>query len=141
MGRRERRKEIWGNQIVVTKGHKPSRTTRESAPFQEIKISPRNSLSIVSMKRALLSSFTNVASRPAFTQARHFAVGIGAGNPSTPGWVPSVGNKIAPSVTLQKARKWDDGVADGFKAATYDELFKGKKVNIFFFTICESCFC
>eukprot|EP00193_Tetraselmis_chui_P002848 CAMPEP_0177769568 /NCGR_PEP_ID=MMETSP0491_2-20121128/10401_1 /TAXON_ID=63592 /ORGANISM="Tetraselmis chuii, Strain PLY429" /LENGTH=190 /DNA_ID=CAMNT_0019286605 /DNA_START=208 /DNA_END=780 /DNA_ORIENTATION=- len=33
--------------------------------------------------------------------------------------------------TLQPARTWDDGVADGFKAVTSDELFKGKKVVLF----------
>ncbi len=73
----------------------------------------------------------SATSRPALQQVRAFAVGIGAGNPSTPGWVPGVGNKIASTVVLQKARKWDDGVADGFKASTYDELFKGKKVEVF----------
>ncbi len=69
------------------------------------------------------------ASRLAFQQVRSFAVGIGAGNPSTPGWVPGVGNKIVATVGLQKARKWDEGVADGFKTSTYDEIFKGKKVD------------
>ena len=85
------------------------------------------------MQKAIVSSFASIrsqASRPAFTQARSFAVGIGAGNPSTPGWIPAAGNKIAATIALQKARKWDDGVADGFKASTYDELFKGKKVCI-----------
>ncbi len=79
-----------------------------------------------------------IESSLAFRQARSFAVGIGAGNPSTPGWVPGVGNKIASSVVLQKARKWDDGVADGFKASTYDELFKGKKVD--FMPLCTIVF-
>jgi hypothetical protein len=30
---------------------------------------------------------------------------------------------------LQKARSWDDGVADKFKNTTYDEIFEGKKVR------------
>ena len=84
----------------------------------------------------LVRALRPFASRPGFAQARSFAVGIGAGDPSTPGWVPAVGNKIAPSVALQKARKWDEGVADGFKASSYDEVFKVKKVN--FLMICHA---
>merc|ERR1712194_386662 len=31
----------------------------------------------------------------------------------------------------QKARSWDDGVADGFQATSMTELFAGKKIALF----------
>mmetsp|Transcript_44297 Transcript_44297/g.87859 ORF Transcript_44297/g.87859 Transcript_44297/m.87859 type:complete len:213 (-) Transcript_44297:151-789(-) len=44
----------------------------------------------------------------------------------------SVGTDIgAASVSLQKARSWDDGAADGFKKTSMQDLFAGKKVALF----------
>jgi len=48
------------------------------------------------------------------------------------GLAVSVGDDIAvPDVKLQAARNWDDGVADGFKSTTLEDLFKGKKLAVF----------
>jgi peroxiredoxin len=37
----------------------------------------------------------------------------------------------APSVSLQKARSWDDGVSSKFSTSSLTDIFKGKKVVIF----------
>jgi peroxiredoxin len=37
----------------------------------------------------------------------------------------------APSVSLQKARSWDDGVSSKFSTSPLNDIFKGKKVVIF----------
>ena len=47
----------------------------------------------------------------------------------TPGYEPGVGSRLMKTCVLQKARSWDDGVADKFKNTTYDEIFEGKKVS------------
>eukprot|EP01029_Cantina_marsupialis_P000663 TRINITY_DN1046_c0_g1_i2.p1 TRINITY_DN1046_c0_g1~~TRINITY_DN1046_c0_g1_i2.p1 ORF type:complete len:197 (-),score=77.12 TRINITY_DN1046_c0_g1_i2:228-818(-) len=38
---------------------------------------------------------------------------------------------LGKGIKLQEARSFDDGVADGFKSTTAEELFKGKKVALF----------
>mmetsp|Transcript_41658 Transcript_41658/g.95026 ORF Transcript_41658/g.95026 Transcript_41658/m.95026 type:complete len:216 (-) Transcript_41658:312-959(-) len=58
--------------------------------------------------------------------ARSFSVGIGAGNYNTPGFEPSVGTPVPAALGLQKARTWDEAVADGFKITPLSEVFKGK---------------
>lgn len=49
----------------------------------------------------------------------------------TPGYEPEVGSRILKTCVLQKARTWDDAVADKFKVTTYDEIFENKKVRLF----------
>eukprot|EP00252_Welwitschia_mirabilis_P013801 TRINITY_DN3040_c0_g1_i1.p1 TRINITY_DN3040_c0_g1~~TRINITY_DN3040_c0_g1_i1.p1 ORF type:complete len:195 (-),score=36.51 TRINITY_DN3040_c0_g1_i1:276-860(-) len=39
--------------------------------------------------------------------------------------------KVAPDVSLQKARSWDEGVSSSFSTTPLSEIFKGKKVVIF----------
>ncbi|KAJ4954618.1 hypothetical protein NE237_011401 [Protea cynaroides] len=46
----------------------------------------------------------------------------------------SVGADIvnaAPSVSLQKAQTWDEGVSSNFSTTSFKEIFKGKKVVLF----------
>ncbi|XP_031500213.1 peroxiredoxin-2F, mitochondrial [Nymphaea colorata] len=52
----------------------------------------------------------------------------------TRGYAVSVGTDIvesAPSVSLQKARSWDEGVSSKFSTTPLKDIFKGKKVVIF----------
>lgn len=47
----------------------------------------------------------------------------------TPGYEPSVGNRLTNKVRLHPAKTWDQGSADKFKTAGYDDLFSKKKVK------------
>ena len=47
----------------------------------------------------------------------------------TPGYEPGVGNRITNKIRLHPAKTWDEGNADKFKTAGYDDLFSKKKVH------------
>ena len=62
---------------------------------------------------------------------RRFSIGVSAGDHRTPGFQPGKGNPLPGNITLQKARTWDEGVADKFQATSLMEIFKGKRVALF----------
>jgi peroxiredoxin len=68
---------------------------------------------------------------PIASSLRGMSINVNPYNPDTPGYEPGVGSRLMKTCVLQKARSWDDGVADKFKNTTYDEIFEGKKVIVF----------
>mmetsp|Transcript_38034 Transcript_38034/g.97218 ORF Transcript_38034/g.97218 Transcript_38034/m.97218 type:complete len:225 (-) Transcript_38034:260-934(-) len=62
---------------------------------------------------------------------RTMSINVNPYNPDTPGYEPGVGSRLMKTVCLQKARSWDDGVADEFAKTSYESIFEGKKVVVF----------